>query len=223
MFADDEPGFQSHQKDQKGAITRAGASWRLVVRQPPLPLRDDLRAKPAAAVPGHRDPHPDPPQYHGLGAVAMAGVPPAVARRVALHAPEMIVEPLPRRTGPERGSASMFLRTRGFDSGPRQQHAITCCPGAGSHGDTSLRLPNLAPPAGFEPALTAPEAAVASWRILLLTSRDAAGTSVHSEDRSAHVPDHGPSCMAGNPERQRELTAGSWRCVHDGGVRRSAG
>jgi hypothetical protein len=108
MFADDEPWFQSHQKDQKGTITRAGASWRLVVRQPPLPLRDDLRAKAAAAVPGHRDPHPDPPQYHGLGAVAMAGVPPAVAPRVALHVPEMIVEPLPRRTGPERAQPPCF-------------------------------------------------------------------------------------------------------------------
>jgi hypothetical protein len=52
------------------------------------------------------------------------------------------------------------------------------------------------PPAGFEPALTAPEAAVASWRILLLTSWDAAGASAHSAERSVHVPDHGPCCMA---------------------------
>ena len=42
----------------------------------------------------------------------------------------------------------------------------------------------------------APEAAVAGWRILLLTWLDPAGASAHSENRAAHVPDHGPCCMA---------------------------
>ena len=46
------------------------------------------------------------------------------------------------------------------------------------------------PPAGFEPALTAPEAAVATWRICALASRSAAFARPDSEDRSAYVPDH---------------------------------
>jgi hypothetical protein len=39
---------------------------------------------------------------------------------------------------------------------------------------------------------TAPEAAVASWRLCAPTSWDATGASGHSEDRSAHVSDLGP-------------------------------
>jgi hypothetical protein len=68
---------------------------------------------------------------------------------------------------------------------------------------------DLVPPAGFEPALTAPEAAVARGRILPLTWRDAGGVSARSGDRSAHVPDHGRCFLARDLKLQRELIASS--------------
>jgi hypothetical protein len=51
--------------------------------------------------------------------------------------------------------------------------------------------PSRAPPAGFEPAHTAPEAAVTGWRISAATSPDVIGASPYGGDRSAYVPDHG--------------------------------
>jgi hypothetical protein len=42
------------------------------------------------------------------------------------------------------------------------------------HSTGSINRSIYVPPTGFEPALTAPEAAVAGWRICALASRDAA-------------------------------------------------
>src|SRR5262249_16005922 len=52
-------------------------------------------------------------------------------------------------------------------------------------------MSGAAPPAGFEPAHTAPEAAVASMRIYASDVAASGRISDHVQDRSVYVPDHG--------------------------------
>ena len=53
------------------------------------------------------------------------------------------------------------------------------------------------PPAGFEPALTAPEAGVMVWRICALDLATSDVDPPLRQDRSVHIPDHGDRRLAG--------------------------